>query len=296
MRKILIIFLTIALSQSSAQTRHELDSLKSVLEKVSADDQRYRSGWDTAIQQYGLNSPKIIGMIRQMNFQDSLDMKVVGAILDQYGWLSKDQTSDSANDALFLVLQHATLPFQLKYLPLMERAVAAKKAKASDYALLVDRTNMFQGKLQIYGSQVTYDARGNIHLFPITDEPNVDRRRSEVGLPGMQVYLHLFNPHFVYTLPKKDRFKNKIAVRGLLSDLKSKQPLSGVSVDSPDGKQLGISDSGGYYMVLLDRTLIPAKLIFKKRYFDSIVYPVTDTTRQVIDFNPSLKRNMDTRQ
>jgi Family of unknown function (DUF6624) len=288
MRQIITTLFLFASVNSFCQTKHELDSLTHVLEKISIDDQKYRSGWDTAIRKYGMNSPEIFAMIKRMNLQDSIDMSLVAVILDKYGWLSKEQTSADANAALFLVLQHATLPSQLKYLPLMKKAVADKKAKASDYALLVDRTNMYQGKLQVYGSQVNYDEKGGIHVFPIADEPHVNKRRQAVGLPSMQEYLKLFDPDFRYKLPKTDKYKNKIVIKGSVNDRDKNQPLANVAIYSANGQLLATSDSSGFFMVLIDKKNRNKKIIFKKDNYGPFEYNPGNTTKQVVEINPVL--------
>jgi len=42
-------------------------------------------------------------------------------ILDTHGWLGKEEVGDRGSDALFLVVQHAGLPMQLQYLPLVRK-------------------------------------------------------------------------------------------------------------------------------------------------------------------------------
>ena len=285
MRQIITTLFLFASANSFCQTKQELDSLTHVLEKISGDDQKYRSGWDTAIQKYGMNSPEIIERIKQMNLQDSIDMSLVSGILDKYGWLSKEQTSADANDALFLVLQHATLSSQLKYMPLLKEAVADKKAKASDYALLLDRTNMYQGKLQVYGSQVNFDEKGGIHVFPILDEPDVNKRRKAIGLPSMQEYLKLFDQNVIYKLPKTDRYKSKIVIKGSVNDKDTNQPLANVAIYAANDQLLGVSDSSGFFMVLIDKKDGNKKIVLRKDNYDPFEFNLSDTTKQVVEIN-----------
>src|SRR5579871_6539457 len=265
----IILFLFVSIV-SFCQSKQELDSVTLVLENVAVNDQKYRAVWDSTMQKYGINSPEFIGLLKKMNFQDSLNMIVVGNILDKYGWLSKEQTSQDANDALFLVIQHATLPSQLKYLSLMKQAVAEKKAKATDYALLVDRTNMFQGKLQVYGSQINYDSKGKLHIFPTLDEPNVDKRRKSVGLPSMQEYLNLFNQNISYAVPKTDKYKNKIVVQGSIIDKNNNQPLPDVRIYSANNKLSGMSDSSGFFQIIIEKKDGVLPLYFKKNKFEPL--------------------------
>jgi len=285
LRHLIIIFFLFISANVFCQTKHELDSLTHVLVKVSVDDQKYRLVWDSTMQKYGMNSPEFIDPIKRMNFQDSANMLIVGDILDKFGWLSKEQTSEDANDVLFLVIQHAPLQSQLKYLPLVKQAVTDKKAKATDYALLVDRTNMYQGKFQIYGSQLNYDTKGNLHVFPIIDEPNVNKRRKSVGLPSMQEYLNLFNQNFSYRLPKIDKLKNKIVVKGAITGKKENQPLSHVYIYSVKDRLAGMTDSSGFFQVLIDQKDRAHILLFKKTKFEILRYKLEKNTKQVVEIN-----------
>jgi hypothetical protein len=60
-----------------------------------------------------------------------------------------------------------------------------------DYALLLDRVLVGEGKPQVYGTQAkrfeAWKGREPV-LEPIEDEGNVDKRRAEVGLPPLSEY------------------------------------------------------------------------------------------------------------
>lgn len=289
MRKLLLILIIFSVTKPFCQTKHELDSITHVLEKISIADQQYRLQWDSIMNKNGMNSPEFIDLIKKMNLQDSINLLTVGKILDQYGWLSKEQTSVDASEALFLVIQHAPLPAQLKYLPVLKKAVANKKAKATDYALLVDRTNMYQGLFQIYGSQLNYDAKGVLHIFPIMDEPNVDKRRASVGLPSMQTYLDLFNQNLHYTLPKIDPYKNKLVVKGSISNQKDNQPIPNVDIYTLSNQLLGRTDANGFFQVLIPQKNSNQPLRFKKQGFVTLNYSLENTPKQVYELNLTLQ-------
>src|ERR1051325_9407619 len=87
--------------------------------------------------------------------QDSVNLVKVVAILDKYGWLGSDEVGSQGNSALFLVIQHADLKTQEKYLPMIKEAVKNGKAEPSQLALLIDRIEMRNNRPQVYGSQVT---------------------------------------------------------------------------------------------------------------------------------------------
>ncbi|MGZ4055559.1 MAG: DUF6624 domain-containing protein [Bacteroidia bacterium] len=117
------------------------------------------------------------------------DLKYVEEIIDKYGWLGPDDIGYEGNSALFLVIQHSDLDTQVKYLPMMTKAVINCKAKGSQWALLVDRVKLGQTGKQIYGSQFYTDPKtGKISMSPIIDEINVNKRRAKVGLGPIEDY------------------------------------------------------------------------------------------------------------
>jgi hypothetical protein len=130
------------------------------------------------------------GFWQTTRYNDSVDLIKVRAIIDKYGWLGPDEIGDDGNSTLFLVIQHADLKTQEKYLPVMQDAVKAGKARASSLALLEDRIALREGKKQIYGSQFYLNTQTNeAYVLPMDDPDHVDQRRSEVGLHSMAEYL-----------------------------------------------------------------------------------------------------------
>ena len=109
-----------------------------------------------------------------------------------------------ANNAAFLILQHADTKLQKKYFPLLKEAAAKKEANPADAAMMEDRILMADGKKQIYGTQLTInDQTKKWTVYQIEDEQNVDARRASVGLPPMAEYLKLFEENF--GAPKKKK-------------------------------------------------------------------------------------------
>lgn len=153
-------------------------------------DQKYRNQIDETINRFGNNSKEAKELFKNMKTTDSLNLIQVEKILQKYGWLGADKIGSQANTALFMVIQHADLPAQLKYLPMMKAAVKQGNAKANSLALLEDRIALKQGKKQIYGSQVSWNMETDVSFVaPLEDPDNVDKRRAEVGLPKLEVYL-----------------------------------------------------------------------------------------------------------
>jgi hypothetical protein len=166
------------------------DPLSLELEQIRILDQWYRVRWDSVIALHSRKSPEFQDFLRRNGEQDSLNELRVTQILDERGWLGPEEVGEKGSSALYLVIQHADLPVQEKYLPMMQKAVAAGKASPSNLAYLEDRVLMRQGKPQRYGSQIVPDkATGAWVLYEVEDPPNLDKRRASVGLGPIQEYL-----------------------------------------------------------------------------------------------------------
>lgn len=130
----------------------------------------------------------------QFNRMVSIDAKNTAwmkTVVAKYGWPGPELVGKDGTEAAFLLVQHAEHNFQKEMLPLVRDAYRAKKLSGQDYALLLDRVLVGDGKPQVYGTQAKGVEKWNGHepvFEPIEDEANVDRRRAEVGLPPMAEY------------------------------------------------------------------------------------------------------------
>lgn len=123
-------------------------------------------------------------------------------IIAENGWPKISEVKGSAAQAAFLIVQHSSIEVQEKYLPIMKEAAENGEANWSSLALLIDRVRIRNDKPQLYGSQVRRNSEtGAFEPFPIEDEPNVDKRRKEVGLGPLADYLG--NWDIKYTVPGK---------------------------------------------------------------------------------------------
>jgi len=183
--------------------------LKAKLEKVYAEDQKYRDEISVANEKYGWGSkeadsiedvlkPKIV-------VTDSINLVIVTGILDKYGWLGVDVVGEIGNSTLWVVIQHSELKIQEIYLPKMREAAKEGKARRDQLALLDDRVALRQGKRQIYGSQICGDAKTKkAYVCPLEDPDNVNIRRAEVGLESLEQYLMNYNLTWDALQYKKD--------------------------------------------------------------------------------------------
>lgn len=120
--------------------------------------------------------------------EDSINLSVVGKIIDEYGWLGNYQIGEDGSSTLMMVIQHADLSTQEKYFPLIQASVEKGETSAASFAFLVDRMQLYRGEYQIYGTQVIKDK-----VFPILDPANVDARRAELGFEPLEEYLNFFD-------------------------------------------------------------------------------------------------------
>lgn len=159
------------------------------LECIYELDQKYRTRKDSVVSLHGAGSPPVLDWVRRGAVQDSINLIRVEEILAAHGWLGEDQISNKATRALWLVVQHAPLAVQEKYLPLMQAAVQAGKASASNLAYLEDRILMRRGKPQRYGSQLRRGPDGGWVLHEVEDPERLNERRKLVGLGPIEEYL-----------------------------------------------------------------------------------------------------------
>jgi hypothetical protein len=167
----------------------ENTQLRTELDLIFKSDQSIRNDFQVFEQRYGRNSDELLKLYDEMQIIDQINSVKVTRILDKYGWIGTDKIGEQGNATLFLVIQHSDLSTQDKYLPIMRRAVKENAADAGSLALLIDRVRLGHGKKQLYGSQIDQDQQtGNYRLFPIEDEPNVNKRRASMGLPPLEQY------------------------------------------------------------------------------------------------------------
>lgn len=163
--------------------------LVAMLDTIHIEDQKYRKEIDEIEQKYGRDSKEMKEHWKIIGEKDSLNLIKVSAILDKYGWLGPDEVGNRGSQTLFLVIQHADIKTQKKYLPGMREAVKQKKAMPSALALLEDRVALREGRKQIYGSQIGRMEDGSYYISALEDPDNVDKRRAEMGLQPLADYV-----------------------------------------------------------------------------------------------------------
>jgi hypothetical protein len=182
--------ITIVKANKDKAEAHLDKPLVTALETIYEEDQKYRHQAKGIEEKYGWDSKEMKAHWKLINEKDSINLIAVKKILDERGWLGPDVIGNQGNSTLFLVIQHADIATQEKYLPMMREAVKKGNANASSLALLEDRVALRKGDKQIYGSQVARNQKtGEHYVLPLLDPANVDKRRAEVGLGSIQEYI-----------------------------------------------------------------------------------------------------------
>jgi hypothetical protein len=109
------------------------------------------------------------------------------AIVDAHGWPGRALVGDAGAEAAWRIAQHS-----IGEPHVMRRAVALVRAalEAGDVpgwhgASLVDRIRVFEGRPQVYGTQLDWDDQGALGVVDLEDPPGVDSRRAALGLPPL---------------------------------------------------------------------------------------------------------------
>jgi len=143
-----------------------------------------------AENKFGRDSDEMHYFWQLVSEQDSLNELEVMKILDSRAWVGTDVVGGQANTSLWLVVQHAPLDIQEKYLPLLRESVLAGQSQGSHLALLEDRIRMRKGLPQTYGSQIIRDEKtGEQIVYEIQEPEYVNQRRKEVGLGPIEDYV-----------------------------------------------------------------------------------------------------------
>ena len=99
---------------------------------------------------------------------DAADLARVEAIVAGRGWPGFSVAGRDGSNAAWLVVPHAPLEAQKRFLLVVQAAVDAGDAAPSELALLVDRVRARTDRPQLYGSQALRDpATGALSLIHI---------------------------------------------------------------------------------------------------------------------------------
>ena len=109
-------------------------------------------------------------------------------LLDKYGWPTASQVTEYAAAGAALIINHTNYEIRTKYFPMLEQAFKEGEAQPLRYAKMKDRLLIEEDKKQLYGTQWRFENSKRVPQ-PILEPENVDKRRAEIGLGPLSVYL-----------------------------------------------------------------------------------------------------------
>lgn len=124
---------------------------------------------------------------------DEANQKRLDEIVAQVGWPAIGEFGKKAARAAFLIVQHAPKEMMKRYYDRLKQAADAGEMEKQSFALIEDRLRMYEGRPQLYGSQVrSFGGSQGFEFWQIEDEANVDQRRAAMGLMPLAEYAKLF--------------------------------------------------------------------------------------------------------
>ncbi len=176
------------MAQNKQKIEQNFDpTMVGLLDSIYFDDQQSRSQIRSMEEQYGRGSKEMDEFWKSILRKDSINLIKVSRILDSQGWPSKEKIGERGASTLFLVVQHANLATQQKYLNLVTQAMQKGDLSKKQYAMFYDRLALRTGKKQMYGTQLAMDKDSNKpYILPLEDPRHVDKRRKAMGLNSMQ--------------------------------------------------------------------------------------------------------------
>jgi hypothetical protein len=157
---------------------------------LKAADQAYYKDIEIAETKTGKSSSVVLALWDLKKVINEDNQRQLELAIKTKGWPKISEVGAASASAAFLVIQHASLEKQQKYLPVIEGLCKTGEARWQDYALMYDRVQISNNKPQRYGSQVSYNAKTQQYeLLPLEDATKVDEWRKDAGLQPLAKYL-----------------------------------------------------------------------------------------------------------
>ena len=225
MKKLIVLSLLLAMSCSDKTkpdnltiTNEDSVNLVAVLDSIWNAEQRPIRSRDSLMELYGAESELVKEQQAIYEKNHSINEKKVKHILDAYGWPTKEMAGEQGNWTICNVIQHSDNAVRIQYLPMMRQAVKDKKLEPRFLVRAEDRIATERGDLQIYGGQMKYyPETKSFNLWPVYDPKNIDKRRTEIGLDSIAIFLKNrfdFEWNLEEQIQRSEAFKRERQKRG----------------------------------------------------------------------------------
>jgi hypothetical protein len=157
--------------------------LLSTIVKMRESDQLYR-------KQIKKGADNTLIWSKQL-YIDSINRLKIDSIFNQYNvYPGKDMLGYDNRNIFFIVIQHAPLETQEKYLPFLQQAVEKKQLDKSNLCYLIDRILSSKDLPQKYGTQLVLNKeKGKYELYKVENLKDIDKVRADMGLGPLKEYL-----------------------------------------------------------------------------------------------------------
>lgn len=197
MKKIIYLYLFLVLScgeknnsKTETVSKPLQENLITVLDTIWKAEQLPIRSRDSLMKIYGADHQLVKEQQAIYEKNHILNERKIKQILDTYGWPSKEQAGDDGNWTICNVIQHSDNSVRIHYLPLMRQAVKDKKLEPRFLVRAEDRIATERGDLQIYGGQMKYyPETKSFNLWPVFEPEKIDKRRTEIGLDSIAIFL-----------------------------------------------------------------------------------------------------------
>ena len=120
------------------------ETLRRELVKIGEDNQKHRQEMMNMMDRLATTDSEKVAkkwkqVVERQNELDSKNRQRLDEIVKEHGWPKMSSFGPEASGVAFLIVQHADLEYQKKYLPLIKEAVTKNEARPSDLAMLQDR-------------------------------------------------------------------------------------------------------------------------------------------------------------
>ena len=177
-------------TEEQLSVNEEKENLIALIDEIWIAEQEPIRHRDTLISRYGAESDSVAKQQLIIKKNHMINEKKVAKILEEYGWPTKEMIGERGNWTICNVIQHSDNEVRIHYLPMMRQAVKDKKLEPRFLVRAEDRIATERGDLQIYGGQMKYyPETKSFNLWPVYDPENIDKRRTEIGLDSIAVFL-----------------------------------------------------------------------------------------------------------
>ncbi|MEJ6545436.1 MAG: hypothetical protein QNL89_03600 [Flavobacteriaceae bacterium] len=198
-------------SKEAPTTAENQVNLMALLDTIWNTEQRPIRLRDSLMEIYGAESELVKTQQAIYKSNHKINERKVKNLLNTNGWPTKEMAGEQGNWTICNVIQHSNNEVRIQYLPMMRQAVIDKKLEPRFLVRTEDRIATERGELQIYGGQMKYyPETKQFNLWPVFEPENIDKRRTEIGLDSIAIFLkNRFNFEWNLEEQKKrtDKFK-----------------------------------------------------------------------------------------